>query len=115
MPYSWFYYDLVKNVSKDKTFHSCQIPLPMVELFIKSCTKENDLVFILFGGSGSEIMLCKNLKRDFVSCELHPDYYQMILSRLENEGMIKDEHRLKFIQNRKTKLENSTPSLFDRF
>lgn len=115
MPYSWLYYDLVKNVSKDKTFHSCQIPLPMVKLFIKSCTKEHDSVFILFGGSGSEIILCKNLKRNFISCELHLDYYQMILSRLENEGIIKDEHRLKFIQNRKTKSENSTPLLFDKF
>ncbi len=106
MPYSWLYYDLVKNVSKDKTFHSCQIPLPMVELFIKSCTKENDSVFILFGGSGSEIMLCKNLKRNFVSCELHLDYYQMIISRLENKGIIKDEYRLKFVQDRKSKFEN---------
>jgi DNA modification methylase len=26
MPYSWFYFDLVKNVSKEKTFHACQIP-----------------------------------------------------------------------------------------
>lgn len=100
MPYSWLYYDLVKNVSKDKTFHSCQIPLPMVELFIKSCTKVNDLVFILFGGSGSEIVLTENLKRKFISCELHPSYYQMIVERLENEGEIKNEHRLRFVREK---------------
>jgi hypothetical protein len=28
-------------------------------MLIKSCTQENDDVFILFGGSGSEIILCK--------------------------------------------------------
>jgi len=50
MPYSWFYFDLVKNVSKDKTFHSCQIPLNLVEMLIKSCTMPGDDVFILFGG-----------------------------------------------------------------
>ena len=55
MPYSWFYFDLVKNVSKDKTFHACQIPLDLVEMLIKSCTKPGDDVFILFGGSGSEL------------------------------------------------------------
>lgn len=98
MPYSWFYFDLVKNVSKDKTFHSCQIPLPLVELLIKSCTKIDDLVFILFGGSGSEIVLTKNLNRKFVSCEIHPNYYRMIIDRLENNGAIKDEHRLAFVQ-----------------
>lgn len=100
MPYSWFYFDLVKNVSKDKTFHACQIPLGLVEMLIKSCTQENDDVFILFGGSGSEIVLCKNLKRNFISCELHLDYYQMILERLQNNGAIADEFRLKFIQEK---------------
>lgn len=100
MPYSWFYYDLVKNVSKDKTFHSCQIPLPLVEMLIKSCTKEGDDCFILFGGSGSELVLCKNLDRNFISCELHPEYYQMILDRLKNNGKIRDEFRLEFMQQK---------------
>ena len=101
MPYSWFYYDLVKNVSKEKTFHACQIPLGLVEMLIKSCTQENDDVFILFGGSGSEIILCKNLKRNFTSCEIHPDYYRMILDRLQNNGAIRNEYRLDFVAVRK--------------
>ena len=112
MPYSWFYFDLVKNVSKDKTFHACQIPLPLVEMLIKSCTQSNDDVFILFGGSGSEIVLCKNLKRNFISCEIHPDYYQMILSRLNNNGKIKDEYRLDFIQQKNGKILMQTFDLF---
>lgn len=103
MPYSWFYYDLVKNVSKDKTFHSCQIPLPLVEMLIKSCTKENDDVFVLFGGSGSELVLCKNIRRNFISCELHPDYYRMIVNRLENGGKINDEYRLDFMKQKNKK------------
>lgn len=107
MPYSWLYYDLVKNVSKDKTFHSCQIPLPLVELLIKGGTKENDLIFILFGGSGSEIVLCQELKRKFVSCEIHPDYFRMIQDRLQNNGAIKDEYRLEFVQNKKAVSEKS--------
>lgn len=112
MPYSWFYFDLVKNVSKDKTFHACQIPLPLVEMLIISCTQDNDDVFILFGGSGSEIVLCKNLKRNFISCEIHPDYYQMILDRLDNSGKIKDEYRLDFIQQKNRKTLTQTMDLF---
>ena len=103
MPYSWFYFDLVKNVSKDKTFHACQIPLPLVEMLIKSCTKENDDIFVLFGGSGSELMLCKKLKRNFISCEIHPEYYKMIQDRLENNGKIRNEFRLNFIQQKQSK------------
>jgi site-specific DNA-methyltransferase (adenine-specific) len=104
MPYSWFYFDLVKNVSKDKTFHSCQIPLPLVKMLILSCTQENDDVFILFGGSGSELVLCKNLRRNFLSCELHPEYYQMILDRLNNNGEIKTEYRLGFLQHKQVEI-----------
>jgi len=100
MPYSWFYFDLVKNVSKDKTFHACQIPLNLVEMLIKSCTVENDDIFILFGGSGSELVLSKKLKRNYISCELHKEYYDMIIDRLSNNGEIKEEFRLDFIQQK---------------
>ncbi len=100
MPYSWFYFDLVKNVSKDKTFHACQIPLDLVEMLIKSCTQESDDVFILFGGSGSELVLCQNLNRNFVSCETHHSYYEMILERLRHNGAIDNEHRLEFIKSK---------------
>ncbi len=108
MPYSWFYFDLVKNVSKDKTFHAAQIPLPLVELLIKASTQENDDVFILFGGSGSEIVLCRTLQRNYISCETHPDYYQMICDRLENDGNIRSEYRLPFRQKQST--EDTSPA-----
>lgn len=100
MPYSWFYFDLVKNVSKDKTFHSCQIPLALTEMIIKSCTQKNDDCFILFGGSGSEIILCKKLSRNFISCEIQEEYYKMIMDRIKNEGMIKNKYKLKFLQKK---------------
>lgn len=113
MPYSWLYFDLVKNVPKDKTFHSCQIPLALVETLIKSCTKEDDSIGVLFGGSGSELALCQKLKRNFVSTELHAEYYRMILERLEKGGDIQDEHRLEFLQKKQRDAQhNTTPSLF---
>lgn len=84
MPYSWLYFDLVKNTSRDKTSHPCQIPLGLVRLLIQSCTKEHDIVFILFGGSGSEILLCHTLRRYFISTELHRPYYDLIISRLRS-------------------------------
>ena len=100
MPYSWLYYDLVKNVSKDKTFHACQIPLALVELLIKGSTQKNDDVFVLFGGSGSELILCQDLERNFISCELHLPYYQMIMDRLNANGKIEDKYRLDFVRKK---------------
>ena len=108
MPYSWFYFDLVKNVSKDKTFHSCQIPIALVNMLIKSCTKELDNVFVLFWWSWSEILRCKELKRNYISCEIHPEYHKMITHRLENNWDIKNEHKLKFRKLFEDKFVNNT-------
>ena len=115
MPYSWIYADLVKNVSKDKIFHSCQIPLSLFELLLKASTKENDLVFIHFGGSGSEIIHTKKLKRNFISCEIHPEYHKMILERLKNNGNIDLKYRLDFIKQKNKNTANKEPNIFDLY
>ena len=94
MPYDWFYFNLVKNVSKEKTLHACQIPQKLSELLIKSCTMANDIVLILFGGSGSEIEVCKILDRRYISAEIDEKYYKMILDRLNN-GRIGETYKLR--------------------
>ena len=114
MPYSWFYFDLVKNVSKDKTFHSCQLPSKMIQMLIQSCTNEGDCVFILFGGSGNEILLCENLKRKWISAELHKPYYDMILERLKNGGKIEDKYRLSGFERGKRVKKITQDTINDR-
>jgi len=94
MPYDWFYFNLVKNVSKEKTLHACQIPQKLSELLIKSCTMPSDVVLILFGGSGSEIEVCKVLDRQYISAEVDEKYYKMILDRL-SKGRIDEKYKLK--------------------
>jgi site-specific DNA-methyltransferase (adenine-specific) len=111
MPYSWAYFDLVKNVSKDKTFHACQLPKGLVEMFIKAATNESDTVQVLFGGSGGEILLCKELKRNFIASEMHKPYYDLILDRLNNNGDIKPEFRCISCTTEQSDCENRT--LFD--
>lgn len=94
MPYDWFYFNLVKNVSLEKTFHACQIPQKLSELLIKSCTMPGDVVLILFGGSGSEVEVCKILNRQYISAEIDEGYYKMILDRL-SKGRIEEKYRLR--------------------
>jgi len=94
MPYDWLYFDLVKNVSKEKTFHACQIPQKLSEMLIQSCTTPKDIVLILFGGSGSEIEVCKSLNRQYISAEIDKKYHEIIIDRLKN-GRINERHRLK--------------------
>jgi DNA modification methylase len=94
MPYDWFYFNLVKNVSKEKTFHACQIPQKLTELLIRSCTMPDDIVLVLFGGSGSEIEVCKMLNRQYISAEIDEKYYRMILDRLK-KGRIEEKYKLR--------------------
>jgi len=98
MPYDWLYFDLVKNVSKEKTFHACQIPQKLSEMLIKSCTMPKDIVLILFGGSGSEIEMCKFLDRKYISAEIDKKYYEIIIDRLK-KGKIDEKYRLKMKRN----------------
>jgi len=95
MPYSWSYHDLVKNVGKTKTVHSCQIPEGLSRRLIHSSTQPGDVVLILFGGSGSEIIECKKSGRHFISAEIDERYHMMIMQRLKHEdGRIPVEYRM---------------------
>jgi site-specific DNA-methyltransferase (adenine-specific) len=94
MPYSWFYFNLVKNTSRAKTFHSCQIPEKLTEMLVKATTRRGDTVLILFGGSGSEISVCKRLGRNFIAAEKNPVYAKLIEARLANGGEIPAKYRL---------------------
>ena len=94
MPYSWLNYELVKNVSKDKTIHSCQIPKELYNKLLFASTKPNDLVLIHFGGSGGEIIQTKKANRNFISAELDTTYVEMINDRLSNDGKINEQFKL---------------------
>ncbi|MGA1979783.1 MAG: site-specific DNA-methyltransferase [Sedimentisphaerales bacterium] len=113
MPYDWLYFDLVKNVSCEKTFHACQIPQTLSELLVKSCTKPKDIVLVLFGGSGAEVEVCKNLGRQFISAEIDPKYHKVIIDRLKN-GSVPRKHRLLTYMKEKQTANIPQVTLFSR-
>lgn len=92
MPYSWMYFDLVKNVSRQKTNHPCQIPEGLTKILFKASTQPGDTAFVLFGGSGSEVVLAKKLGLTYITCELRSRYCEMIKERLQRNGEIAPEH-----------------------
>lgn len=94
MPYSWFEFNLVKNVGIAKTFHSCQIPEPLSEMLLKATAKKGDTVLVLFGGSGSELVVCQKMGLNFVSAETDPEYVNMIEERLKHNGEVSERYRL---------------------
>jgi len=94
MPYSWFEFNLVKNVGVTKTFHSCQIPESLSEMLLKATAKKGDTVLVLFGGSGSELVICQKMGLNFVSAEIEPAYVKMIEERLKHHGEVPKSYRM---------------------
>jgi site-specific DNA-methyltransferase (adenine-specific) len=110
MPYSWLYFDLVKNVSTEKSIHACQIPQGLSELLIKGATKKGDVVCVLFGGSGAELEICQKLSRHFISAEIDEHYHKLIMDRLEN-GKVSDKYRM-LTKIKSSRLRTSQSKIF---
>ena len=89
VPYDVFHFNIVKNVSKDKTAHPCQIPVQLLELFIKASSKEGDIVLDPFAGSFSTAAAAKKHGRNSVSIELNPDYCEIGKNRLSKITSLK--------------------------
>ena len=81
-PYDVFHFNIVKNVSKDKTSHPCQIPVPLLEIFIKASSKRGDVILDPFGGSFSTAVAAKKHGRHSISIELNREFCDIGRERL---------------------------------
>ncbi len=79
--YDWWNINQVKNVSKDKTEHPCQMPLEVMENIIK-LLPEDKIIVDPFAGSGTTLLACKNLGRKYIGIELDEKYVEIINKRL---------------------------------
>jgi site-specific DNA-methyltransferase (adenine-specific) len=79
--YDWWNVNQVKNVSKDKTDHPCQMPLEVMENIIK-LLPEDKIIVDPFAGSGTTGVACKNLNRNYILIEKEPEYIEIINKRL---------------------------------
>lgn len=66
----------------EKVDHPTQKPLELMEDIIKIHTNENDIVFDPFGGSFTTARACKNLNRQYISCDIDSEYVQKGKERL---------------------------------
>jgi len=65
--------------------HPCQMPEDLLELIIKTSSKEGNLVLDPFGGTGTTVAVAKRLKRNFITMEISKKYYDVILKRLDGK------------------------------
>lgn len=63
--------------------HPTQKPQGICQRIVKASSNENDNVLIPFAGSGSEIVACEELKRNWTAFEIEDSYIEIINKRLD--------------------------------
>lgn len=79
--YDWWNINQVKNVSKEKLKHPCQMPIAVMKNVIGVLPKDY-IIFDPFMGSGTTGAACKDLGYSFIGCEVDETYYDICESRL---------------------------------
>nr|VFK30694.1 MAG: DNA methylase [Candidatus Kentron sp. LPFa] len=74
---------LVKRLPTTYYEHPTQKPPKLHEKALRRCTKPGDKVLDLFGGSGSTLIACEQLKRKAYLVELEPIFCDLILKRFK--------------------------------
>ncbi|HXG83455.1 MAG TPA: site-specific DNA-methyltransferase [Pyrinomonadaceae bacterium] len=77
----------LKGASKEKVGHPSQKPIKLIEMLVKSATREGDSVLDPFLGSGTTAVVCQNLNRNFVGIEIEQKYIEIAENRLRQSQM----------------------------
>lgn len=80
--YDWWEIQQVKNVSKEKTEHPCQMPLEVMDRIVKISNPK--FVIDPFVGSGTTALAAENNNIDFAGFDISADYCEIARKRLNN-------------------------------
>lgn len=71
------------NEAKESNFHPTVKPQFILQRMIYAYTEPDDLVLDCFSGSGSTAVACISTGRNFIGSEVHKEYYDKSLERIE--------------------------------
>lgn len=74
---------LVKRIPGSEMEHPTQKPVTLYERPIKRCTKIGQTVIDTYSGSGSCLIACAQLKRNFIGFDINPVFVDLIITRLK--------------------------------
>jgi len=82
--YDWWEINQVKNVSKDKTEHPCQMPYEVMRRII-GILPDDYTIIDPFMGSGTTALACIEFKRKFIGIEMDEKYFHIAKDRIHNK------------------------------
>lgn len=67
----------------EESYHPTQKPVSLMLALIDKFTSEGDTIFDPFMGSGTTGVACMKLGRNFIGCEIDPNYFKIAEHRIE--------------------------------
>ena len=83
--YDWMEVNQVKNVSREKTAHPCQMPLEVMSRVVR-WLPDGSTVIDPFCGSGTTLLACANAGIDSIGMDIDPTYAEIAAHRLRAAG-----------------------------
>jgi len=81
----WVDIPRIPNTGKKVIGYPTQKPKELIERIILASTKEGDIVADYYLGSGTTAVVCKELNRNFIGCDINPKAIKITKSRLRAE------------------------------
>ena len=81
----------ISNASQVGKVHPTQKPIDLIKNIIKDYSEKNELILDCYFGSGTTVVACKELGRQYIGFEIDPEYYQIAVDRLN--GVSQQEKR----------------------
>lgn len=91
------YPDVLEAKRTGNKLHPTEKPIDLLEIFIKTSSKENDVVLDMFAGSGSTAIACINTNRNYIGFELDKKYYDIAKNRINKhilDNNLQDKYSL---------------------
>ena len=66
-----------------KKLHPCEKPIDILKMYINNSSNQNDVVLDPFMGSGSTLVACKELNRNYIGYEIDKQYFDIAQKRID--------------------------------
>jgi DNA modification methylase len=79
---TWYFPRVCGTFKERSGWHGCQMPEQLLGRIIRASSREGEVVFDPFAGSGTTLAVAKKLGRSFLGCELSESYAARVTERL---------------------------------
>lgn len=78
----------ITNIEKNNFEHATVKPVNIIQVLIQNSSVEKDIIIDPMCGSGSHLVACQSLGRNFIGCDISEKYCEIARQRLRQKPML---------------------------